>query len=192
MNFKFEFVSSVVISAIFLLMLFIPGMVFAGGAGSSNARFENDVFGFSIRMPDGWALETEETPGELTVTATEPKDNGTVFVISVDLPGAVPVRDFIAIMEDELAKELSFMKMHEGKEISPGSGDRPGARPLTAYREYRGRYYGFKMKTLAGYAVSGNRGYCIAGVFAEADKDMEELIKQSMDSFRLDVGGLGR
>jgi hypothetical protein len=61
-------------------------------------------------MPDGWALETEEMPDEFTVTATEPKDNGTVFVISVDLQCEVPVQDFIAIMEDELAKELSFIK----------------------------------------------------------------------------------
>jgi hypothetical protein len=51
-NFKFEFVLPVAILVIFLLMLFAPGMVFAGeggqGAGPSNDRFENDTFGFSI------------------------------------------------------------------------------------------------------------------------------------------------
>jgi hypothetical protein len=136
-------------------------------------------------MPDGWLLETEAAPNEFTVTTTEPKDNGTVFIVSVDLQGKVPVQDFIAIMEDELEGELSFMKMHEGKEIPSGPMDASSAEPQMVYREYRGRYYGFKMRTLAGYAVDGNFGYCVAGIYAESDKEMEEIIYQAMKSLRL-------
>jgi hypothetical protein len=187
-NFKSEFVSSVVISAIFLLMLFIPRVVFAGEAGSSNDWYKNDTFGFSIRMPEGWLLETEEMPDEITVTATEPKDNGTVFVISVDLPGVVPVQDFIGIMEDELAKELSFMNMKEGKAVAEAPAGQAGEQPRMVYRKYGGRYYGFKMKALIGYTVTGNYGYCVVGVYADSDKDTERAVSRSIGSFALAPG----
>jgi NADH:ubiquinone oxidoreductase subunit 2 (subunit N) len=42
------------------------------------------------------------------------------------------------------------------------------------------------MKTLAGYAVVGNCGYCIAGVYAESDAEMEKVIFCCMESFFLD------
>jgi hypothetical protein len=75
------------------------------------------------------------------------------------------------------------MKMHEGEETSLGSGARPDARLRMAYCEYRGRYYGSKMKTLAGYVVVGNFGYCIVGVYAESNEEMEKVIWQCMESF---------
>jgi hypothetical protein len=74
--------------------------------------------------------------------------------------------------------------MHEGKETSMGSGGRPGVRPRMARRKYRGRYYGFKMKTLTGYVVAGNFGYCIVGVYAESNEEMEKIICAFMESFK--------
>lgn len=171
--------SMVVITIIFLLMVYIPGTLLADDkniiSDSTNARFKNTKFDFGIQIPDGWIVEEENTPDTLAVSAKEPKFNGIVIAILVDLQGEYPVHDFISATEDEFSKELPYIRMNEGKEIPNPFGDQSETQLPMVYREYRGDYQDTKMKALAGYAVKGKYGYSVVGVHAESDRGMKSF-----------------
>jgi radical SAM superfamily enzyme YgiQ (UPF0313 family) len=144
----------------------------------------NNHFGFSFRKPKDWELAVENDPNNVIYNCKNKSNTATVSVVAIDYQVSLTIENFISHMENEIQKELPFVK--KGK---PANNIEPiiinSENNKMIFREYNGRYEREEATALVGYCAKDNIGYSIIGVFGKRDSHMKTIVKKSLKSFRL-------
>lgn len=151
--------------------------------------FQSERFSFMVTKPKRWNHEEQTDLHNTMFHFQDPKKEGTVTVIAIDFQEDFPLQDFISYMEDEIAKDLPFVKT-SGKIERPDPLKRLGSMGIAMkFWEYKGKYQGYVVKTLVGYGVKAHHGYALMGVYSASDNCIKKIVYETMGSFKLSQNG---